>query len=113
MKEGNAEEMKIQGVIFSFINALLFLKETSCFVRPRKRFVWPDTLHRDFVGAVLDVGLRGATPALVLESFHLSANLSDGSRRLTSEQVRAQLQKYEVFRAYYKQKKVERGARYK
>lgn len=33
----------------------------------RRRFLWPDSLNRDFLAAVFDVGLKNATPEQVLE----------------------------------------------
>ena len=33
----------------------------------RRRFLWPDSLNRDFMAAVFDVGLKNASPDLILE----------------------------------------------
>jgi len=56
-----------------------------------KRFQWPDELHRDFVSAVFDVGLKHSSPSAILE--HMTPN-----EAITSERVKSHLQKYRVHR---------------
>jgi SHAQKYF class myb-like DNA-binding protein len=107
----NDEKKKIQGAPHpKYLVALFYVIRgatvVSNFHRPRKRFVWPDTLHRDFVGAVLDIGLRGATSSSILESLQSSEAGTGWTGRLTDEQAKAHLQKYELFRDFYKKKKV-------
>ena len=36
----------------------------------RRRFLWPDSLNRDFMAAVFDVGLKNASPDQILEVMH-------------------------------------------
>mmetsp|Transcript_12116 Transcript_12116/g.18119 ORF Transcript_12116/g.18119 Transcript_12116/m.18119 type:complete len:297 (+) Transcript_12116:32-922(+) len=31
-------------------------------IKPKKRFIWPDELHREFISAIFDVGLKTADP---------------------------------------------------
>jgi len=57
-----------------------------------KRFTWPDDLHRDFVSAVFDVGLKNASPSALLE--HMPEH-----DQITSERVKSHLQKYRLNRA--------------
>lgn len=52
-----------------------------------KRFTWPDELHRDFVSAVFDVGLKHSSPSTILE--HMPKH-----PQITSERVKSHLQKY-------------------
>ena len=57
-----------------------------------KRFTWPDELHRDFVSAIFDVGLKHASPSALLE--HMPEH-----DQITSERVKSHLQKYRMHRA--------------
>lgn len=59
----------------------------------KKRFVWPDALHRDFLAAVFDIGLKYASPkelALLLDEQDTAA--------VNSDQIRSHIQKFSVFR---------------
>jgi SHAQKYF class myb-like DNA-binding protein len=49
---------------------------------------WSEPLHRSFVGAVLEVGLQHASPAVIMQGMHQVP--SD----VTSERVKSHLQKY-------------------
>lgn len=46
----------------------------------KKRFVWPESLHRDFVSAVFDIGLKNSTSKLLLQMLPQSKAISTGSR---------------------------------
>ena len=61
-----------------------------------KRFTWPDDLHRDFVAAIFDVGLKNASPSAILE--HMPQH-----DQITSERVKSHLQKYRLHRLKSKQ----------
>jgi len=61
-----------------------------------KRFTWPDELHRDFVSAVFDVGLKHSSPSTILE--HMPKH-----PQVTSERIKSHLQKYRVHRVKSKQ----------
>ena len=54
-----------------------------------KRFTWPDELHRDFVAAVFEVGLKHSSPSAIME--HMKQHSS-----VTSERVKSHLQKYRL-----------------
>ena len=69
-------------------------KETDA--RWSKRFTWPEELHRDFVSAVFDVGLKHSSPATILE--HMPKH-----PQITSERIKSHLQKYRVHRVKSKQ----------
>lgn len=56
-----------------------------------KRFTWPDDLHRDFVSAIFDVGLKHSSPSAILE--HMPAH-----EQITSERIKSHLQKYRLHR---------------
>jgi SHAQKYF class myb-like DNA-binding protein len=56
-----------------------------------KRFTWPEDLHRDFVSAVFDVGLKHSSPSTVMEHMPKHA-------QITSERVKSHLQKYRLHR---------------
>jgi SHAQKYF class myb-like DNA-binding protein len=56
-----------------------------------KRFTWPDELHRDFVAAVFEVGLKHSSPSSIME--HMKPN-----PEITSERVKSHLQKYRLNR---------------
>jgi len=58
-----------------------------------KRFQWPDELHREFVSAVFDVGLKHSSPSAIME------NMPSRDETITSERVKSHLQKYRVHRA--------------
>jgi len=56
-----------------------------------KRFTWPDDLHRDFVSAIFDVGLKHSSPSTILE--HMPAH-----EEITTERIKSHLQKYRMHR---------------
>jgi SHAQKYF class myb-like DNA-binding protein len=56
-----------------------------------KRFTWPDDLHRDFVSAIFDVGLKHSSPSAILE--HMPTQ-----EQITSERIKSHLQKYRLHR---------------
>jgi len=49
---------------------------------------WNDDLHRHLVSAVFEIGLRNASPAVILE------NMTEKAKAITSERVKSKLQKY-------------------
>ena len=59
--------------------------------KPRKRFVWPEALHRDFVTAIFDVGLKCTSPSKIQEAMPEDHALSDAV-------VHALLAKFRIFR---------------
>ncbi|CAM9826774.1 unnamed protein product [Choristocarpus tenellus] len=59
--------------------------------RSKKRFVWSEPLHQDFVAAVFDIGLKCASPKLLLEMMPVMGGLS-------SEHIKSHLQKYRLHR---------------
>ena len=61
-----------------------------------KRFTWPEELHRDFVSAIFDVGLKHSSPSTIIE--HMPKNPD-----ITTERVKSHLQKYRNNRAKSKQ----------
>lgn len=56
-----------------------------------KRFTWPEDLHRDFVSAIFDVGLKHSSPATILE--HMPKH-----EQITTERIKSHLQKYRLHR---------------
>lgn len=56
-----------------------------------KRFTWPDDLHRDFVSAIFDVGLKHSSPSSVMEQMPPHA-------QITTERIKSHLQKYRLHR---------------
>ena len=56
-----------------------------------KRFTWPEDLHRDFVSAIFDVGLKHSSPSAILE--HMPSH-----EQITSERIKSHLQKYRLHR---------------
>uniref|UniRef100_A0A7S3QDX4 HTH myb-type domain-containing protein n=1 Tax=Chaetoceros debilis TaxID=122233 RepID=A0A7S3QDX4_9STRA len=56
-----------------------------------RRFAWPDELHRDFVSAVFDVGLKHSSPSALLEQMPKHEDI-------TSERIKSHLQKYRLHR---------------
>ena len=56
-----------------------------------KRFTWPEDLHRDFVSAIFDVGLKHSSPSTILE--HMPAH-----EQITTERIKSHLQKYRMHR---------------
>lgn len=56
-----------------------------------KRFTWPDDLHRDFVSAIFDVGLKHSSPSTILEQM-------PSHEQITTERIKSHLQKYRLHR---------------
>jgi len=52
----------------------------------KKRFVWPQNLHADFVLAVFDTGLKTVSPKTLID---LMPKTSNGENKVSSEQVGA------------------------
>lgn len=54
-----------------------------------KRFVWPEALHRDFIAAVFEIGLKEASPSTLAELIpqHLE---------VTYDEIRSHIQKFRV-----------------
>jgi SHAQKYF class myb-like DNA-binding protein len=61
-----------------------------------KRFTWPEDLHRDFVSAIFDVGLKHSSPSTILE--HMPKH-----DHITTERIKSHLQKYRMHRIKSKQ----------
>ena len=66
-------------------------KKTGGDGRWAKRFAWPDELHRDFVSAVFDVGLKHSSPSAILEQM-------TPHEQVSSERIKSHLQKYRLHR---------------
>ncbi|CAH0491904.1 unnamed protein product [Peronospora farinosa] len=60
--------------------------------RKTKRFIWPNDLHRLFVAAIFDVGLKNASPKALLALME-AAGPNSG---LTTEHLKSHLQKYRL-----------------
>ncbi|TMW69413.1 hypothetical protein Poli38472_001569 [Pythium oligandrum] len=83
--------------------------------RKTKRFAWPDDLHRLFVAAIFDLGLKNASPKALLPFMQPSA--SDAG--LTTEHLKSHLQKYRLnydksraeFLSYYDENSKRNGKR--
>ncbi|CAM9607955.1 unnamed protein product [Chrysoparadoxa australica] len=61
--------------------------------KPKKqRFVWSESLHRHFVGAVFDIGLKKASPKLLLDAMAGQGE----AKELTSEHLKSHLQKFRL-----------------
>ncbi|TYZ63127.1 hypothetical protein PybrP1_008210 [[Pythium] brassicae (nom. inval.)] len=60
--------------------------------RKTKRFIWPDELHRLFIAAIFDVGLKNASPKALLGLME-AAGPDTG---LTTEHLKSHLQKYRL-----------------
>lgn len=56
-----------------------------------KRFTWPEDLHRDFVSAIFDVGLKHSSPSTIIE--HMPKH-----EQITTERIKSHLQKYRLHR---------------
>jgi SHAQKYF class myb-like DNA-binding protein len=56
-----------------------------------KRFTWPEDLHRDFVSAIFDVGLKQSSPSAIIE--HMPKH-----EQITTERIKSHLQKYRLHR---------------
>ncbi|CAE7573446.1 MYBC1, partial [Symbiodinium sp. KB8] len=54
----------------------------------RKRFLWTDDLHRMFVAAIFDHGLKACTPKLLFEL------MGDTPAGMTSDHIKSHLQKF-------------------
>ncbi|KAG5185197.1 hypothetical protein JKP88DRAFT_194649, partial [Tribonema minus] len=70
--------------------------------RPKKRFIWPEELHRDFIAAVFDVGLKSADPRAIA-SLLPDAESQGG----TAIRIKSTLQKMRNFR--YQMRKASNG----
>eukprot|EP00531_Pseudo-nitzschia_arenysensis_P014779 CAMPEP_0116134620 /NCGR_PEP_ID=MMETSP0329-20121206/10749_1 /TAXON_ID=697910 /ORGANISM="Pseudo-nitzschia arenysensis, Strain B593" /LENGTH=624 /DNA_ID=CAMNT_0003629355 /DNA_START=756 /DNA_END=2630 /DNA_ORIENTATION=+ len=56
-----------------------------------KRFTWPEDLHRDFVSAIFDVGLKHSSPSTIME--HMPKH-----EQINTERIKSHLQKYRLHR---------------
>eukprot|EP00978_Attheya_sp_CCMP212_P036125 scaffold161799_cov55-Attheya_sp.AAC.2 len=54
-----------------------------------KRFTWPEALHREFVAAVFEVGLKHSSPSSILENM-------ERHEQINSERIKSHLQKYRM-----------------
>jgi hypothetical protein len=70
----------------------------------KKRFVWPESLHRDFISAVFDIGLKFAKTSDVKELLGPTGSSSSSSSKggskssITYDQIRSQIAKLQLFR---------------
>eukprot|EP01035_Chromulina_nebulosa_P035621 gene35621-47902_t len=68
----------------------------------KKRFVWPESLHKDFIAAVFDIGLKVASKDEILELLpkHISPHHPSfqSIHELRPEQIRAQIDRIKLFR---------------
>ncbi|KAJ0400343.1 hypothetical protein ATCC90586_007802 [Pythium insidiosum] len=69
--------------------------------RKTKRFIWPEELHRLFVAAIFDVGLKNASPKALLTNASPKALLTimmagGATSDLTTEHLKSHLQKYRL-----------------
>ncbi|KAJ0396800.1 hypothetical protein P43SY_007696 [Pythium insidiosum] len=62
------------------------------YARKTKRFAWPDELHRLFVAAIFDLGLKNASPKALLPFMQPTA----AQAGLTTEHLKSHLQKYRL-----------------
>lgn len=60
--------------------------------RPKKRFIWPEELHRDFIAAVFDMGLKKADPSQLKEI------MPKKEKSVHPEALKSTLQKLRSFR---------------
>jgi len=64
------------------------LSRRDCDAAVTNSYQWTRKIHRDFVGAIFQVGIMHASPAIILE------NMSMRHKALTSERVKSHLQKF-------------------
>jgi SHAQKYF class myb-like DNA-binding protein len=55
---------------------------------PKRQRMWTERAHRDFVSAIFDIGLKQASPSVIME------NMMQENEAVTSERVKSHLQKY-------------------
>jgi hypothetical protein len=67
--------------------------------KSRKRFVWPDDLHRDFIAAVFDFGLQHAS---VSDIHSLMPSLGKHEYDVSDHHIRAHIEKFKLFRDTHK-----------
>ncbi|GLE03277.1 hypothetical protein PINS_up012167 [Pythium insidiosum] len=85
------------------------------YARKSKRFAWPDELHRLFVAAIFDLGLKNASPKALLPFMQPTA----AHAGLTTEHLKSHLQKYRLhydksraeFLAFYEESAQRNGKR--
>mmetsp|Transcript_45393 Transcript_45393/g.102531 ORF Transcript_45393/g.102531 Transcript_45393/m.102531 type:complete len:151 (+) Transcript_45393:136-588(+) len=73
-------------------------KDSSNQEKHKKRFVWPERLHQDFISSVFDLGLRSATSSSVIDLLRSKLALDDGDEALDPEQVDGQIHKLTLHR---------------
>ena len=57
---------------------------------PSPRVTWNDDIHREFVGAIFDIGMRHSSPSSILDQ------MSKVSEEITSERIKSHLQKFRL-----------------
>ena len=73
-------------------------KKTEDDGRWQSRFVWPDSLHRDFASAVFDLGLKNSSPNAILNIMttnSVNAGSADVSE-ISAERIKSHLQKFRL-----------------
>lgn len=69
----------------------------------RRRFVWPEPLHKDFIAAIFDVGLRHASAETVLETMGKEDARCLSQEKISLRSIHATIAKFKLLR--------ERGSR--
>lgn len=66
----------------------------------KSRFYWPDALHKDFIVAIFDVGLRNAVPGDILELIQDDSTTSTNTLppKLDAARIQAQIAKFQMLR---------------
>lgn len=56
----------------------------------QKNISWSENVHRDFVGAIFDIGMKNSSPSTILDQMVRC------SEEITSERIKSHLQKYRI-----------------
>ena len=67
----------------------------------QRRFVWPDSLHRTFVAAIFNVGLKASTPVAIHSTMQqqqaaLESPADTTDSTMTTERIKSHLQKFRL-----------------
>ena len=85
--------------------------ESAIMMQPKRRFIWPDSLHREFVAAIFDAGLKHLVET---ESEHGYRAMHTIHEQATVKQIQRHVHKILAYRVETKLKDVpdlsERGA---
>lgn len=76
--QNNSNKVSLQSQAASAVAAGIAAQNFKESNKLKKRFVWPDALHKDFVSAVFDTGLKNSNPKILSQMLPASHKITTG-----------------------------------